>query len=122
MEGPQIHIEQDYASYNIKIWFREHRGDTIIYWYMGEEGYMIEQALKTNEAFTEEGKPKPLLVLPEPLWRVMGQAIVDRLSHDGVKLSNDHKVHGEIESMRLHLEDMRKIAFKQLKIENDAKN
>ncbi len=59
---------------------------------------------------------KPTLSIPGNMAIIFMKSLAEALDGQGVKTENDFKLQGKIDSMNLHLEDMRKIAFKQLDI------
>jgi len=59
---------------------------------------------------------EPTLSIPGNLGKDFLKNIASLLDEEGIKTDNDFKLQGQIDSMKLHLEDMRKIVFKNLDI------
>ena len=76
----------------------------------GKDGLMrinrIKEGLHPDEI-------KPTLYLPRTVGAQLMKAIAESLDRAGVKTDSDAKIAGLLEATRAHLDDMRKIVFKE---------
>ena len=57
------------------------------------------------------------MILPRNFADVFLLEFTKALSGMGIRTDNEHKTEGKLEAVEKHLEDMQKIVFKQLKID-----
>lgn len=99
----EVHISADPQFDGIKIWFVD-RSD-------GHQ-QVAQPVNLTFEEYAEGAVIPPTLTLNRWIADEFLQAMAEALDKRGVKVENEHKVHGQLEATKYHLEDMRKIALK----------
>lgn len=118
----EIHIEEEFNMYTKKVWVMERRGNDMIYYNIGKDGNMVETIRKNDEPYVlNDDKYKPFMIIPMQMAQSFLLELTKVLSGMGIRTENEHKTEGKLEAVEKHLEDMQKIVFKQLKIDNPPK-
>lgn len=102
-------------------------GRVVIYLWEKEEGYGMKfysyngehiEVTTTKEPVTREDPiAKPLLILPLRMWDIVSKLLVAEIAKDGIQTENENLLQGKFIATEKHLEDLRIITSKLLKIE-----
>ncbi len=114
----EIHIEEELGMYTKKVWVIEKLPGEMIYYNIGKDGNMIETRRKDSEPYVlNDDKYKPFMIIPMQMAESFLLGFTKALAGMGIRTENEHKTEGRLEATEKHLEDMQKIVFKQLKID-----
>ncbi len=105
-----INIWQDLASDSVKIVFIDKNSERrlIMNLYTGQ---LIE--IKAGEQIPDEY----IIKLPNFMASVLLQTLAETLDKHNIKTDKDAKIQGTLEATKKHLEDMRRLVFKQTRVE-----
>jgi len=114
----EIHIEEDYTMYTKKVWVMEKLGSDIVYFNIDKDGKIVETRQTPNDLPVQDDKKfKPFMVMPREFGQAFLLEFTRVLTNMGIRTDNEHEMEGKLKATEKHLEDMQKIVFKQLKIE-----
>ncbi len=94
----EVHISTDPAFAGLKIWLVDNGG--------GKLRVAVPVQLTMKE-YGEGEMPEPTLKLDRYFADDFLRAIAEALDKRGIKVENEHKVHGQLEATKYHLEDLR---------------
>ena len=94
----EVYISSDPAFAGLKLWIVDRGG--------GHQRVAMPMQLTMKE-FAEDETPEPTLTLNRWLADDFLSAMAEALDKRGVKVENEHKVHGQLEATKYHLEDLR---------------
>ena len=118
----EIHIEEDYTMYTKTVWVMERVGNDIIYYNIDKKGNIVETRHTPNDMpVMNDDKFKPFMIMPRQFGEAFLLEFTKVLSGMGLRTDNQHEIEGKLKATEKHLEDMQKIVFKQLKIDNPPK-
>lgn len=116
----EIHIEDDYSMYAKKVWVIEKASGEIIHYNIDNKGNLIETRISNSEApVFNDKRIRPFMIMPAQFGEAFLLAFTKALTDQGIRTENEHTLEGKLKAMDKHLEDMRMIAFKGLKIEKE---
>lgn len=110
----KIYIEEDHGSYQKKIWVIENRGSERLY-YTAVKGNIEVTTVHSSTIAPQE--TYPFLVMDRRFSDSFLKILVESLMKSGVEIESESKLKGELDATKIHLSDMKKIAFKLLKVE-----
>src|SRR4051794_7629190 len=94
----EVFISTDPTFAGLKIWFID-RG--------GGKQHVAQPVQLIFQEFGEAEMPEPTLTLNRYFADDFLRAMAEALNKRGVKVENEHKVHGQLEATKYHLEDLR---------------
>lgn len=94
-----VSVEPIPYSLNVKVWLLKKEGENIF-------TCIVEKGFLTMEKIDKSKEPSPLLIVPEDAWRLVVSAILESVEGE-VRKSSD----AEMDAVKYHLEDMRKLVF-----------
>ena len=113
-ENSRLHIVDDYLSMTCKIYLIELRGmQEFLIGYDGER--LVSQAIGEVESISE--KYKPLLQIPLFMKETLLYHFANAAKENNVRRNDDSVTEGKLIATEKHLEDMRQITSKLLKME-----
>lgn len=115
MEKFKVFIDREYMSGVTNIWVTEFDGSKHYNLTNSDEG-MVRQEVEQYAAI-DRNSVKPILSIPFIIADAFLKAIHDDLSNRGVKTIDENRIEGELIAKREHLDDMRMIVKKVLKID-----
>jgi len=103
--GWQVKIVEDpqRMQVHVHIFCVQNTGD-IIYNVMGQKGQWEQYMLPKEGGIPEQG---PTMTFPWHMWSWISKALVKELTEAGEKAPVIHRIEGELDATRKHLEDMR---------------
>ncbi|WP_163321688.1 hypothetical protein [Draconibacterium mangrovi] len=115
-QGINVFIEDSYSSRHKFVWVTELVGTKM--YNLHFDGLQIVRTEIKDELATPKGLGlQPMLSLPETISNIVFKEIAETLSRKGIKPDNQHTLEGELRAKQEHLDDMRMIVKKTLKID-----
>lgn len=99
---------------DVRISYQGWSGDVLIAIFKNENGqrYIARPVELVFEPYEELNTFGPTMTVPEYLAKDLMKALAEELDQKGIKTENDFKIQGLLEAKESHLQDMRKLVFK----------
>ncbi len=111
--GIEVFIEEDFNMYAKKVYVIENQGSKTIHYNIDKEGQLVTTEVGNNPM---DNNLKPFMIMPREIGDAILLAFTKALAAQGIRTENEYKIEGELIATKAHLEDIRKVAFKGLKI------
>jgi len=108
-------VNHDYASFNVSIYGQVIEG-TRLFIIGAEDGRLIEQEIIAENELTPMKEFKPLLTMSEFVFNSFLKSVVEYANNIQIKTKDESLIEGKLQATEKHLEDMRTISMKLLKI------
>jgi hypothetical protein len=95
----EVHISSEPAFYGLKVWLVERT--------FGKMRVAESMQLVFKEIDETTFDVPATLTLPDHFANDFLRAMAEALDKRGIKVENEHKVHGQLEATKYHLEDSR---------------
>ena len=112
----EVIIEKQFASNLVEIYLREQKGGVDTYFSI--EGDSIQATnIPYSELCVEPNVIKPLLKVPAHFYRELLKAFAKEAKQSNVETEDENHLKGKLEAKEDHLQDLKMITKKLLKIE-----
>lgn len=115
-QGINVFIEDSYMSRHKFVWVTELVGMKMYNLHFDGE-QIVRTELKDELSTPKALGLQPLLSLPNTISEIVFKEIAESLSRKGIKPANQLTLEGELKAKQEHLDDMRMIVKKTLKME-----
>lgn len=114
MNNLRLYVEHDRCSNQVKFWLQSEFNDELVNYSVSELNYLTQTRVSIIDGTCHD--LKPLMIVPGSLAEDLLKVFAEVANSKGIKTENENLLKGKLEAATYHLEDMRIIVNKLLKI------